>query len=424
MKNKRLILFTDSFPYGQGEQFLETEILFFSGRFQDITIVPSRIYGPLRDIPTAIKIETSLANQNIEGRINPSFLNFIQSLFKVTCSRFFYIELFSRTKSLIKLRGLTRMVSYLNYAIKAYEWLLSYIAKSNISLESSLFYTYWFSPVTLGLVLLKAKYPQIKIISRAHGADIYEERYAPPYLPFRKVMLKSVHQIFTISEHGKEYIIKRYNLGERQLSVSRLGVNDPGFETKCSNDGVFRIVSCSLLVPVKRINLLIDGIRVLSERRPDVALEWNHLGDGPLRAELEEKARNAIPSSVAFHFHGMLENNKIMTYYKNNAIDIFINVSESEGIPVSIMEAQSCGIPVIATMVGGVPEIVDNENGVLLKCNPTPIEIANALQNFIQINNSVLTKRKRSKLDWSKKYDAQINYNTFIENILSFLCYI
>ena len=61
---------------------------------------------------------------------------------------------------------------------------------------------------------------------------------------------------------------------------------------------------------------------------------------------------------------------------------MFINVSSTEGIPVSIMEAMSFGIPVIATAVGGTPEIVNNENGYLLSKDPSAKELAEVIQNF------------------------------------------
>ena len=63
---------------------------------------------------------------------------------------------------------------------------------------------------------------------------------------------------------------------------------------------------------------------------------------------------------IDLHLFGHLDNNEIFNMYKNNSYDYFITLSESEGLPVSIMEAISCGIPVIATAVGGITEIVIN----------------------------------------------------------------
>ena len=177
-------------------------------------------------------------------------------------------------------------------------------------------------------------------------------------------------------------------------------------------------MSCSFLVPVKRIGLLLKGIKIFAESRSNLPIEWNHLGDGPLRAQLEREARETMPSSVNFYFHGALANKDIINFYKKNPVDVFVNVSESEGIPVSIMEAHSCSIPVIATAVGGTSEIVNNENGFLLNNNPTPIEIADALEKFSHSSKDILAKRKICKFNWYSKYNANMNYNDFCDDLL------
>ena len=59
----------------------------------------------------------------------------------------------------------------------------------------------------------------------------------------------------------------------------------------------------------------------------------------------------------------------VAVYYASHAVDAFINVSASEGLPVSIMETQSFGTPVIPTSVGGTPELVTQQNGWLLPCD-------------------------------------------------------
>jgi colanic acid/amylovoran biosynthesis glycosyltransferase len=64
---------------------------------------------------------------------------------------------------------------------------------------------------------------------------------------------------------------------------------------------------------------------------------------------------------------GNVENSKILDFYSENYVDLFINFSEFEGVPVSIMEAQSAGIPVLATKVGGTSEIVSSDNGFLVE---------------------------------------------------------
>lgn len=60
-----------------------------------------------------------------------------------------------------------------------------------------------------------------------------------------------------------------------------------------------------------------------------------------------------------------------------------MNLSTSEGVPVSIMEVQSYGIPVIATNVGGTGEIIDKDNGILLPSCPSLEDVVAALEKYI-----------------------------------------
>jgi len=81
------------------------------------------------------------------------------------------------------------------------------------------------------------------------------------------------------------------------------------------------------------------------------------------------------------------------------------------------MEAQSCGIPVIATAVGGTPEIVNEKVGILLSPNPTPEEIGSAIEYLI--DNSEIAKQMRysSIKNWEERFNACKNFSEFINII-------
>jgi len=413
-RNKNLLIFTSSFPFGDGEQFLETEMPYIANKFKKVTVVPYSINGPRRCTPQHIRIELSLAYQNME--IEKNIFNIICCRIAAVEHAVFYKELMNVPRTLIAPCAVLKALSYLDNAIRVKKWIKYYIANKDLSLDETLFYTYWFGPQSMGLLLAKSEYPEIKVVSRAHGADLYEYVHTPPYIPFRQINLELIDKLLTISSNGKKYLLDHYKIPDHKVAVSRLGVDDPGFDTAYSKDGMLRIVSCSFLVPVKRISLLIKGICELADKRPDLPIEWSHLGDGPLRSKLEAEAEKILPSSVKYYFHGSLPMGGVIEYYRDNPVDIFINVSESEGIPVSIMEAQSCNIPVIATAVGGTPEIVNNENGLLLNKDPTPIEIADALAKFSP-DQDLLVKRKNSKFNWYSKYNAKTNYGKFCDDL-------
>ncbi len=200
-------------------------------------------------------------------------------------------------------------------------------------------------------------------ISRAHGSDIYEEKTQSGYLPLLKFSALKLDAIFFVSRHGREYFIKKTKTDKSQYLVSYLGVEKPDFEiTGTNRPDRFVIVSCSNMVPLKRIDLIIYA---LEQVRSDKEIEWLHFGSGILKNELENLAESRLQplNRISFKFMGQYPNEKLLKYYSQNYINLFINTSSTEGIPVSIMEAQTYGIPVIATDTGGVKELVTEGTG-------------------------------------------------------------
>jgi len=110
-----------------------------------------------------------------------------------------------------------------------------------------------------------------------------------------------------------------------------------------------------------------------------------------------------------------------MKFYRETPIDLFILTSESEGVPVSIMEALSFGIPAMATAVGGVPELISNHTGYLLTPNPTSEEIAEKLLDFLNLSHLQRTiKRQAARTAWETGWSAKVNFTKwakFLEDI-------
>ena len=83
-----------------------------------------------------------------------------------------------------------------------------------------------------------------------------------------------------------------------------------------------------------------------------------------------------------------------------------------------MMEAISCGIPVIATSVGGNVEVVREKNGFLLSENPTPDEIADALMNVCDNRELWLEKRRGSREVWQQRYNETTNFEAFAQKLV------
>jgi glycosyltransferase involved in cell wall biosynthesis len=403
-----LYLFTAAFPYGPGESFLETELPYLAAGFTGVVILPATALGEPRPVPANVRIDRSLVLSR-GRRILGACMGLANSLRGEEIRR----ELRDRRRTLRSARARRLILHTLSRACAARAWLLRNVAEAKRP-GNVVVYTYWLGGETLGAAWARADVPELRVVSRAHGYDLYEERHDPAYLPFRNAILAGVDAVFPVSDHGVAALRTRSPRWADRVSVARLGVRDPSCDTLPSTDGVLRIVSCSFLVAVKRVQLLIAGLAKLSERLPTLRVVWTHIGDGQLRAELEASAKILLPRNVEVRFLGRLDNRRVLDVYRSQPVDVFVNVSESEGVPVSIMEAQSFGIPVVATAVGGTPEIVTQENGVLLPADPDPGEIAAAIGSFSENSEGTMEKRRRSKQMWRDRYDAERNFPDFV----------
>jgi glycosyltransferase involved in cell wall biosynthesis len=408
---KNLLLFTDTYPFGNSEQFLEDEIKYLADAFDTIIIIPLKLgQNRQREIPSNAVCELSLAKN----------LSNIRGIFEALFFWPLYVEILHRINNGIHIYEIQRILYSARTANLTKKWLSRYIIQNNIRLDNTIFYTYWLTAATFGIGLLKESHPHLWLVSRAHGYDLYEERYHPPYIPFQKSILGKLNKLFLISEHGEKYILQKYSALAPICSVARLGVKGPNIEevSKYSQDGIFRILSCSFIVPVKRLSLLLEGISKLAESKPEMSFEWYHIGDGPEKKLLETTAPIKNLSNLKINLIGHLPRSEVLNFYIFNAIDVFVNVSSSEGIPVSIMEAQSYGVPVVATAVGGNPEIVSDSNGKLLSSNPSPVEIAESVGSFLANPVSAKLKRIESRKNWENNYNADKNYAKFVNSLL------
>lgn len=225
--------------------------------------------------------------------------------------------------------------------------------------------------------------------------------------------------ILAISNKGKVYLEETYNAPAKHVLVSPLGVKMPSLMSSVSQSNCLNIVSVSFCTPVKRIDKIIDAIGNAALQLELIKVNWTHIGDGPLLSSLEIQAANKLtPLKIEWRFLGNLSNTEVKQYFEKNSVDIFINTSESEGVPVSIMEAMSYGVPTIAPDVGGISELVSNENGFLLSKMPTISDIATAIVGMSNRCKEVET-RIRAKQKIIDDYSADSNYRSIIELVVN-----
>ncbi|MDR3667135.1 MAG: glycosyltransferase [Ignavibacteriaceae bacterium] len=137
------------------------------------------------------------------------------------------------------------------------------------------------------------------------------------------------------------------------------------------------------------IEYLVKAFIILENKYPNLPLRLLIVGGGSLEKKLKNQAKNLINQGKAI-FTGHIPHNKISTYH--NMIDIAVFPSISESFGVSVIEASACGIPVIISDVGGMPEIIKN--------NVTGIKVRSADENSIAeaIGKLIMDKNLRLKM--------------------------
>ncbi|MBK6836141.1 MAG: glycosyltransferase [Bacteroidetes bacterium] len=166
---------------------------------------------------------------------------------------------------------------------------------------------------------------------------------------------------------------------------------------------MFTIVSCAKVRNIKRIHLIPEILEHL-----DIDLKWIHIGNENLKSKdtsipvyEANKEKLKGKKNIVTEYKGAISNKDVLDFYKENTINLYISVSETEGLPVSMMEVISFGIPILATNVGGCDEIVTNKAGVLIPKDFDSAKVANQIKEFrlSEMNDSNFRDGVRSFLE-------------------------
>lgn len=408
--NSILITLTDKYPYGKGETFVEAEREYWKC-FDKVIICPVLVREGDRIREGFTCEEKECLIETSEERITPASI--LRGLTGGASREEIVLE--NRTaKSLADKKTLFSMTVLTNLRIKRISSEICRLIGDNEN-NRILVYSYWMYEPALVSIGLKKRLPNSRLITRAHGYDLYEERQQNNYVPYRHLVLNTMDRVYPISENGRIYLQERYpGKYDNKIEVGRLGtvrlfsLNDDLQETD-----KFTIVSCSNLVPLKRVNRIIEALNEF-----DREVEWIHFGDGEMLENLKAQAEK-LPPRIHTYFMGRVPNEEVQRYYSTHWIDVFVNTSETEGIPVSIMEAQSYGIPVIATNVGGTSELVfSGKNGVLLNKVFSNEELLYAFEEVIRNKENY---RREAVRTWENISDARRLYRGFFTRELDAL---
>ena len=281
--------------------------------------------------------------------------------------------------------------------------------------EKIVFYTYRVGFSSLACCKLKNTYVNSKVVTRAHAQDIFEFRNKDNYLPYRKYLYKNLNEIYCISRDGMNYLNKESKDLENKIFLYRLGTKDININ-KNINNNKFVILTCSRIAKIKRLHLLAKTL----ENIKDADITWIHYGDGDSNyLEKINKYIKNCASNINIEFRGFCDNDEYLEKISVESYSVFVNISESEGLPVSIMEAESVGLPIIATNVGGTSEaVVDGYNGILIDKDFSISDLKNSILKFKSMGKEEFNVYKmNSRKIWESKFKLSENYSKFIDHI-------
>ena len=387
---KNLYLFTVKYPYTKyAECFIEDEISILSKKFDHIQIIPLQTEGnEVKPLPSNCSAST------------PLFIN----------KKSFICRGLLNRKVARKMIPMLFRNHILLDGVKLRDWLKAYFTANNLLnsaevkeisrklTKNDVCYFYWGKWSNAIAYFWKGR---CHMVSRFHGeGDLWEECHNG-FVPLRAEVTKSLDAAIFISKKGEKYFKERYP--DCKTQIFPLGSYSIDYRKHASSDGKIKVLSCSTVSALKRVTLIYESLLAMNGK----TIEWTHIGGGPKMEELKLMVnKNHKNANVEVKLLGAMNHEEVMAYYSNNSFDVFINLSTNEGVPVSIMEAISCDIPIVATNVGGNSEIVTEETGKLVSANPSAEEVANAI-------NTVLHNSYTPRVFWENHYDAAKNYEAF-----------
>ncbi len=397
---------------------MEEEITYWQEAVEDgkcrVILRPLSGRGEKRFVPRAVEVNNALIERHWLGK----FFWLLRSLLSpVLWSELVYVLRNSRAGLTVCLKCLAATARFHSTRNK----LEKFLKRCDVAPDSAI-YCYWNEYGAYAAASLKkANVIRGKILTRCHGYDLYEFRRVGGHMPLKRQFLPLFDNVFPVSKSGLDYFSANYGYPLNRLEVGRLGVNTGfGLAPIPSGDGI-SLLTIGSIVEIKRVDRMIDVVAELAVDPSVEEIRWVHIGTGDLEGMIKEYAATKLDglNNVKYEFLGHLQRNQVMSVISSREWDVCLNTSDSEGVPVSLMEAMSVGIPVVAPRIGGIPELLADGVGTLLPSGEECVKQAiDAILSNRQRHREVEV-REASRKRIVEDYDAAVNYRAFIKTALS-----
>lgn len=256
------------------------------------------------------------------------------------------------------------------------------------------------------------------LIHTAHGnLDLHysKNKYKKLLRHYVESMLMyDVDLVLAVSHIIKTQILSSFSLPRGKVLTIHNGVPCPvprPVKQNKAHPECVNLISVGRLSPVKNYPMMIKAFD-LAQKRVTVPIQFNIVGDGPEKQNLEDLVEKMALKDKVF-FLGYRGDVEILLTQQ----DIYLNGSHYEGISLGILEAMNAGIPVIATSVGGNVETIENEtHGMLVPDNNVDI----MAEKIIELVEDP-AKRKTYGTNGEKRIEEEFNLDTNIQQLIQ--CY-
>ncbi len=262
---------------------------------------------------------------------------------------------------------------------------------------------------------------KIKVITTLHGTDITLVGLEPSFTPVVKFSIESSDGVTAVSRYLRETTISTYNITRDikvipnfiDTKVFKPGKN-PHLRKKFAPKDEKVLIHVSNFRKIKRVQ---DVVRIFDLVRKKIPSKLILVGDGPERGDVENLCRTLKLYDDVIFLGKQEALNEILC-----SADIFILPSQMESFGLSALEAMSCGLPVVATNVGGLPEVViHGETGYLADVGNVE-RMASYVIELLENKNKYIEFSEKARYRAESFFDKDLiipKYENFYEKILN-----